>query len=48
MVKEVRKGLRNEAEQSAAEYKVIADACRAEFDSFDRKTDSLEAVVTKN
>merc|ERR1712099_219473 len=48
MVKEVRKGLRNEAEQVAADYQVVADACRAEMDAFDRKTDSLEAVVTKN
>merc|ERR1712184_163610 len=48
MVKEVRKGLRNEAEQVAADYKVVADACRAEFDTMDRKTDSLEAVVVKN
>jgi len=48
MIKEVRKGLRGEAEQVAADYRVIADACRAEFDTMDRKTDSLEAVVTKN
>merc|ERR1712110_70182 len=48
MVKEVRKGLRNEAEAAAADYEVIADACRAEMDSMDRKTDALEATVTKN
>merc|ERR1712190_236316 len=48
MVKEVRKGLRNEAEAAAADYEVVADACRAEMDSFDRKTDALEATVTKN
>merc|ERR1711981_1527490 len=48
MVKEVRKGLRNEAEQAAADYEVIADACRSEMDAFDRKTDALEATVTKN
>merc|ERR1712110_388757 len=48
MVKEVRKGLRNEAEAAAADYEVIADACRAEMDTFDRKTDALEATVTKN
>jgi hypothetical protein len=48
MIKEVRKGLRDEAEQSAADYEVIADACRAEMDTFDRKTDSLEATVVKN
>merc|ERR1712151_776487 len=48
MVKEVRKGLRNEAEAAAADYEVVADACRAETDSFDRKTDALEATVTKN
>merc|ERR1712110_325483 len=48
MVKEVRKGLRNEAEAAAADYEVIADACRAEMDTFDRKTDALEATVVKN
>lgn len=48
MVKEVRKGLRAEAEQVKADYDVIADACRAEMDQFDRKTDALEAVVVKN
>merc|ERR1711907_29424 len=48
MVKEVRKGLRNEAQAAADEYQVIADACRAEFDAMDRKTDALEATVTKN
>merc|ERR1712110_244531 len=48
MVKEVRKGLRNEAEAAAADYNVVADACRAEMDSMDRKTDALEATVTKN
>jgi chromosome segregation ATPase len=48
MVKEVRKGLRNEAEAAAADYEVVADACRAEMDSMDRKTDALEATVTKN
>jgi len=48
MVKEVRSGLRNELEGITAEYNVVADACRAEFDQFDRKTDSLEATVTKN
>jgi hypothetical protein len=48
MIKEVRKGLRTEAETAHAEYEVIADACRSEMDTFDRKTDSLEAVVVKN
>jgi len=48
MVKEVRKGLRNEAEAAAADYEVVADACRAEMDSMDRKTDALEATVVKN
>jgi len=48
MIKEVRKGLRNELQGIADEYKIVADACRAEMDSFDRKTDSLEAVVVKN
>jgi len=48
MVKEVRKGLRNEAEAAAADYEVVADACRAEMDAMDRKTDALEATVTKN
>merc|ERR1712190_131582 len=48
MVKEVRKGLRAEAEAAKADYDVVADACRAEMDSMDRKTDALEATVTKN
>jgi len=48
MVKEVRKGLRTEAEGAKAEYDVIADACRSEMDTFDRKTDALEATVVKN
>merc|ERR1712110_514829 len=48
MVKEVRKGLRSEAEAAAADYEVVADACRAEMDAMDRKTDALEATVTKN
>merc|ERR1712113_747051 len=48
MVKEVRKGLRAEAEAAAADYEVVADACRAEMDAMDRKTDALEATVTKN
>ena len=48
MVKEERKQLRNEQEENASAYKVVADACRADFDGYDRRTDSLEAVVTKN
>jgi len=48
MIKDVRKGLRNELEGIAADYNVIADACRSEFDTFDRKTDALEATVVKN
>merc|ERR1712203_356678 len=48
MVKEVRKGLRAEAEAAKADYDVVADACRAEMDSMDRKTDALEATVVKN
>ena len=48
MIKEVRKGLRNEAQAASDEYEVIADACRAEFDAMDRKTDALDATVTKN
>merc|ERR1711907_837268 len=48
MVKEVRKGLRAEAEAAAADYEVVADACRAEMDAMDRKTDALEATVVKN
>merc|ERR1719399_1482796 len=48
MVKDVRKGLRAEAQAAADAYGVVADACRAEMDTFDRKTDALEATVTKN
>jgi hypothetical protein len=48
MVKDVRKGLRAELQGIADEYGVVADACRAEMDTFDRKTDALEATVVKN
>ena len=46
MVKKVRKLLRHKQEENTAAYKVVA--CRADFDASGRKTDSLEAVVTKN
>ena len=46
MVKKVRKLLRHKQEENTAAYKVVA--CRADFDASGRKTESLEAVVTKN
>ena len=48
MVKEVRKGIRNQQQELKDNYDTVADACRDDLGRFDRKIDSLEAKVTKN
>ena len=47
MVRDVRKGLRKQKENMDSAHKKYADACRQDFNDFERRIDTLEASFEK-
>ncbi len=47
MVRDVRKGLRSQRENMGSVHKKYADACRRDFNDFERRIDTLEASFEK-
>jgi hypothetical protein len=47
MVRDVRKGLRKQKENMDNAHKKYADACRKDFNEFERRIDTLEASFEK-